>query len=96
MSNNTEAFCIETPAEMSQEQRDQLNKTMDRIHKEMLKEVNSLAQEKSISLDTASDILYLRSRSRWSQEKEDYLIALDKAGLKTPNIMDDFEVKPIL
>lgn len=50
------------------------------------------ANKLGVSFGCALDIIYLRSRSRWTQEKENYLIYCDKNNIPSPNIMEDFEV----
>jgi len=61
-------------------------------HSETLWEINietrSKAKELGINEDAANDIVYLRGRSRWTQEKEDYLVKLAKEGKPLPNIME--------
>lgn len=43
-------------------------------------EIMDLAKDLSISMQAASDVHYLRTRNRWTQELEDELIAKHKAG----------------
>ena len=43
-------------------------------------EIDSIADQLSISRTVASDIWYLRTRSRWTQDLEDQLVKADKAG----------------
>lgn len=50
-------------------------------------EVAALAQELQVSESCALDVLYLRTRSRWSEELEDELITLHRAG-NPPNVND--------
>jgi len=59
---------------------------MDFLADEMNQEIEKLANELGISIDCASSILYLRSRSRWTQENEDMLISLDKSDQPLPNV----------
>jgi len=49
-------------------------------------ELEIMARELNISTQDASAILYLRSRSRWTQEKEDYLLKLAREHKKLPNV----------
>jgi hypothetical protein len=56
------------------------------------KEILEMSSKFNISEGCANDIFYLRTRSRWTQEKENYLIWLDQNNKKSPNIMDDFDV----
>lgn len=57
-----------------------------------LSQIKRLALEANISPACADDVLYLRSRNRWTQALEDRLIALHKAG--TPPIITEFGVTP--
>lgn len=41
-----------------------------------------------VSATCAQNILYLRTRSRWTQALEDELVRMDKAGHPSPNMMD--------
>ncbi len=41
---------------------------------------SQLAADLNCSLSCAADILYLRTRSRWTQELEDELVAAHKRG----------------
>ena len=45
------------------------------------------AAQLNISSHDMESIQYLRTRSRWTQEKEDHLIRLAKAGEKLPNVL---------
>lgn len=49
--------------------------------------VEQIAKELNISPACASDVVYLRSRSRWSQILEEELIALHELGTP-PNIFE--------
>jgi len=51
------------------------------------REVYRIAEELDVSESCAIDIAYLRMRSRWTEELEDELIALHRAGTP-PNIFD--------
>jgi hypothetical protein len=50
------------------------------------RELEVMAFELNISTQDAALILYLRSRSRWTQEKEDYLLKLAREHKKLPNV----------
>lgn len=82
------AFCIELTddnLEAIQEVMNQVNEAnSDAIHKE--------AAELGISYSAMADIHYLRTRSRWTERKEAYLIHLARSGQPSPFIMEDFEV----
>jgi len=49
--------------------------------------VQETAFEFGISVAAAEKILYLRERSRWTQEKEDELIRLARSGEELPGVM---------
>ena len=66
---------------------EKLHALIDFIHEERVKEEKLFAQERGISHACASDVLYLRTRSRWSHELEEELIRLHKEGTP-PNIFD--------
>ena len=57
------------------------------------KEIDAVVEEFGISPDAAINICYLRTRSRWTQEKEDYLIRLAREYKPLPDMYDDFEVE---
>jgi len=50
--------------------------------------IGDLAKELGVSKECASNVRYLRSRSRWTQELEDELIRLHKEG--NPPNMNEF------
>ncbi len=58
---------------------------MDAHHDEMLKHYDEVATELGISSDYSIVVVYLRGRSRWTQELEDELIRMSKAGEPVPN-----------
>ncbi len=66
-------------------------KTSDQIQNEYYEEMEAyfqqLAKELDCSISCATDVWYLRSRSRWTQELEDKLISLHKSG-NAPNICE--------
>jgi hypothetical protein len=78
--------------EPTDEDLNSLNKVMDLFSDYMEKETLDLMKELDIPKYCAEDVLYLRSRSRWTQEKEDYLIWLGKHNLPLPNFYENFEV----
>ncbi len=65
---------------------------MDEYFTSMQKEQKSIAQQLQVSMACAGDIMYLRTRTRWTQELENELISLHKAGTP-PNVME-FGVTP--
>ena len=69
-----------------------INEIMDEIQKNWETNAELISEQFSIPLNAAYAILYLRTRSRWTIEKEDYLIKLAKEGKPLPNMYEDFEV----
>jgi hypothetical protein len=67
--------------------RSALNRLMQHQFDEMVKEEERIEKELGVSFQCACDILYLRSRSRWTIELEQKLIALHKAGTP-PNVYE--------
>ena len=59
---------------------DALNEAMDAWHDAQEQECREIAKTLGVSDATAGAIQYLRTRSRWTPEKEEELIARDKAG----------------
>ena len=66
---------------------DELQAIMDAYYDSMVKSIKSLATELDVSEECACDVLYLRSRSRWSPELEQRLIDMHREG-NPPNICD--------
>lgn len=60
---------------------DAFQAVMDDVHDKTIEYVTNLAQKLNVKLDTADDIYYLRTRSYHTEEKEQYLIDMDKAGV---------------
>jgi hypothetical protein len=85
-------FSFEIPID-DPEAMDVFQKAMDEYHDELTHLIKKEAEELGIPIGAMSDVWYLRSRSRWTQEKEDYLIRLAKDGKPLPNIMEDFRVE---
>lgn len=55
-------------------------KALDEAQEYMITQEKEIREKFDVSDDTASAILYLRGRSRWTPEKELELIERDKAG----------------
>lgn len=74
-----ESFVAEIPihdaARMSEFQE-----IMDQIQDEMAKHIQKVAKELGISESQAGDIVYLRGRSRWTQELEGRILRAFRAG----------------
>lgn len=64
--------------------QDELAKIGDVWQDAMSKYIADVAKELGVSDDTASAIVYLRSRSRYTEYKEDLLIERDRAGDPIP------------
>ena len=56
---------------------------MDSYHKEMVDHIIKIAEELGVSTGCAADVVYLRTRSRWTQELENELIRRSKEGIST-------------
>ncbi len=93
MHPNHDSFSVEIPVNDSEEMV-AFNKILEEYQDECAKYIEELSRKLGISFDAAGDIWYLRGRSRWTQEKEDYLILLAKNGKPLPNMCEDFEVPP--
>ena len=65
---------------------EEFQKVMNKVNDAMVKDAESIAEEFGISIGQASNIRYLRTRSRWTQEKEDYLIKLAQENKELPNV----------
>lgn len=55
---------------------------------EYVEHVLKIAEELAVSESCASNIVYLRGRSRWTQELENELIRMDKEENTQPNIFE--------
>lgn len=64
-----------------------VNDFFSAVQESMVEESKNLAVELGVSLSCAVDVQYLRTRSRWTEELEEELIALHKAGTP-PNVME--------
>jgi len=91
MKKGYQGFCITIPAN-DPKQLEHFNKVMQEVHDAIEKDIQQISSEFGISYEAACHVQYLRSRTRWTQEKEDYLIQLDKEGKSLPNIFEDFIV----
>ncbi len=86
-----ETYCIsvENP---TQKDLNALTELMNKAQDEIVKYIDQLAIDLGVDYSAAEDIYYLRTRSRHTQEKEDYLVWLAKNGKSMPNILEDFKV----
>lgn len=60
---------------------------MDALHEATKKYIRKLALELEVGEECASDVWYLRTRSRWSEELEAKLIQLHRDG-NPPNVFE--------
>ncbi len=79
-------FSMEIPVNDHQKMKD-FNKAMDALQDQTIAHIRDEAKKLEINESDMSLIFYLRTRSRWTQEKEDYLIELSKAGKPLPNVL---------
>lgn len=91
MKDNYKTFCTEVPVN-DPEKMKEFQKMMEAVYEAQDKEVKKISEEFGIFEPAAADIYYLRTRRRWTQKKEEYLIKLGREGKRVPNIFDDFEV----
>ena len=82
---------MNTRLEAHEERRveEDTNTIINDYYREMNDMLSELANELDCSLKCATDVWYLRTRSRWTQELEDKLISLHDTGM-APN-MCEFE-----
>ena len=79
-----ETFAIEMPKADDKKAWDAFNNLMQEIQEAQIKEMDNLSEELDISFNCASLIMYLRTRSRWTLEREQKLIQMDKEGKTLP------------
>jgi hypothetical protein len=93
MCKDRRTFSIDiAKAASNQRVRHELNKAMSEYCAELSEHIDNVADELGVSRKCANNIVYLRSRFRWTQRCEDWLIHCDKHGLEMPSIMEPFEV----
>ncbi len=73
--------------ELTQEQKDAMQDLMDSQAEHHNSETDKLVASLGVSEHCASDVVYLRTRFRHTQELEDNLIALHQVGTP-PNIFE--------
>jgi lysophospholipase L1-like esterase len=81
-----ENFIVEIPVN-DEKAMEEFQKAMDDYHDEMNRQISEEAHRLGIAFLDMSTIWYLRSRSRWTQEKEDHLIKLAQDGKPLPNVL---------
>lgn len=62
----------------------ELFEALDQAQERMVAEIAEVEREFGVSPNTADAIVYLRSRSRWTPQKEVELIERDRAGNPIP------------
>ena len=67
---------------------EEMQKAMDEYAEVTNQYIDEVAAEKKVSFQCANLIVYLRSRARWTQEKEDELVAIDHAGDPLPRLWE--------
>ena len=80
-----QTFAIEIPVG-DEKAMQEFNDLMDKIQNETVKYFQNIAKTLNVSETCASDIYYLRTRSRYTYELEQFLIQLDKSGYPYINI----------
>lgn len=86
MHPKTQVFSAEIPVG-NEEAMKEFNEMMDALYDATMASIKQLALELDVSEKCASDVYYLRTRSRWTEELEKELIALHKKGTP-PNIFE--------
>ena len=87
MSNICDSYVVELPVNDSAAM-ESFSKTYSKVMDEHALYLKEEGERLGVSFGVASDIVYLRARSRWTQEKEDYLIQMAKRGTPIANIME--------
>lgn len=81
------SFCVEMPDPNDAAAMEEFQKLMDMVNEETDKEIDSVMEKYGVDFETANAVVYLRSRSRWTQEKENELLEWKKTE-PFPNIME--------
>ncbi len=89
MSNEQQAVCVDlNTQQMTDKDWDAFQTTMEKVAEAINTDIAQMAYDLGISEEAASDVWYLRGRSRHTPELEAELIRLHKAG--TPPNMCEF------
>lgn len=80
------SFSVEIPVNDEEKMKD-FNEMMGAVHDEQVEYIKTEAEKLGINEADMSLIFYLRTRSRGTQAKEDYLIQLSKDGKELPNVL---------
>ena len=84
--NDLKTFSVEIPLNDEFAMK-KFQNAMDSLADKTTAYINNLAKDLNISISCASDVWYLRTRSRWSEENEQELIRLHSIN-QAPNIFD--------
>lgn len=87
MHKDYDVVSVELSGDATQEQKDELTELMGEWQDAMIEDQKDIAKTLNVSLGAASSIQYLRTRSRWTQNKENELVRLDQAGEKFPDVL---------
>jgi CII-binding regulator of phage lambda lysogenization HflD len=71
----------------------EFQEAIEQLNSAMMEYEDKIQKEYNCSEQAASDIAYLRTRSRWSQELEDLIVKLDKEG-KHPPVLAGWNGEP--
>jgi hypothetical protein len=86
MHPDLRTFSVNIPVDDTDAMKD-FQAAMDEVADAWNREVEKFAAENNVTWKCASDVMYLRTRSRWTQELEDRLMQLYKDG-KEVNIFE--------
>lgn len=87
MKDEYDVFSVDI-SKFDSEQMDKFQEFMNILNDSMDGHVLRVSKELGVSIACASDVVYLRGRSRWTQELEDELVQMDKVGDPRPNIFE--------
>lgn len=87
MHPDNKTFVIELSENPSRTEMDLFQAFLDKNAQAQCEYEEKIAKELNVSIECACDIAYLRTRSRWTQEKENKLIQSHKEG-KPLNVLD--------
>lgn len=83
MSERMQSFSVEIPVN-DPKAMEEFQEVMNSLQDAMMDYEAQIAKELNCSEWAACDIIYLRSRSRWTQELENEILRLDKEGKHPP------------
>ena len=79
IAQTSTSFVIDIPVDDKQKM-EEFQELMDEYHDEITDYIHNLSIKLGVSEGVARDIWYLRTRSRWTQDLENQIIAAAKAG----------------